>query len=271
MAEAIQSFVAVLLSLCCASQESGGGSSPTVPGPEATDLAARARGWIAITLPVGGIRTVRLPELTSETPRAPDAGLLPVHSLAGPDARGRIAFVENDMLKERHALALLGADGAIATVFEGQGDALWDHAVGRWLALDPQGARAALVARAGGMQLRNPDAYLMEGELEVWDVGERKRIASASPIAALDEGLCWFPDGKRLAYTALIDAQEAEALLRAHVGAEEAFGRTTLPWKRAPAVHVLEVDTGSTRALHAGLRPIVSPDGRRMVLCDFEG
>jgi hypothetical protein len=30
-----------------------------------------------------------------------------VHSLAGPDASGRIAFVENDMMQERHKLELL--------------------------------------------------------------------------------------------------------------------------------------------------------------------
>jgi len=241
----------------------------TVPGPEAEDLVARVRGTIVISEPVGGLRTVLLPRKDLSTPRVPDSGLLPVHSVAGPDARGRIAFIENDMLKKHHSLKLIGLDGeGEATVFEAQGDTLWEHAAGKYLALDARGELLALVARAEGMQLRSRDAYLMEGELEVWRVESRERVAS--PHRALDDTLAWFPDGKRLAYTALIDPAEAEALLRVHVRPDEEFGRATKGWERVPAVHVLDLETGRSRAVHAGERPLVSPDGRSILLQDFE-
>jgi hypothetical protein len=258
----------VVLALGCAGQEAQSSSSSTVPGPEATDLVARTHGWIALTIPVGGIQTIRLPELAEAMPREPDTGLLPVHSLAGPDSLGRIAFVENDMLEERHALELLQPDGATTAVFEGRGDALWDHAVGKHLALNPQGTRIALVARAKGVELRDPDAYWLEGELEIWQVDERKR--STATVAACDDALSWLPDGKRLFYTALIERGEALELLATHSAPDDAFARATLKWKRVPAVHVLDAETGQSRALHVGERPIASPDGQLVLLRDFE-
>ena len=222
-----------------------------------------------LTLPVGGIEVIQLPELTQMTPRKPDAGLLPVHSLAGPDASGRIAFVENDMVKERHKLELLQADGTTTVLFEGPGDALWGHVVGEHLAMNEQGTRIALVARAQGVQMREPDVYLMEGELEIWRVDERQRFQTRT-IKACDDMLAWFPDGKQLLYTALISADEAREFSSAQVAAEDDFARSTLRWERVPAVHVLDTETGQSNTLHVGERPIVSPDGQRVLLRDFE-
>jgi hypothetical protein len=268
MTAPIQALVAVLLSLCCASQDAGKAPSPTVPGPEAQDLVSRAHGRIVLTLPVGGIQTIGLPQIAEATPRKPDAGLLPVHSLAGPDSLGRIAFVENDMMQERHKLELLQPDGTTTTIFEAPGDALWGHAVGEHLAMNAQGTRIALVARGEGVQLRKPDAYLIEGELEIWRTEDRQR--APGKIAACDDVLSWFPDGKRLLFTALIPAEQARELRLAHVQPEDEFARANLGWERVPAVHVLDTDTGEMRALHVGERAIASPDGRRLVLQDFE-
>ena len=268
MVTALPMFGAALLSLGCTPQDSQSDATSMVPGPEATDLVARSRGWIALTLPVGGIQTVHLPALSAQTPRASDSGLLPVHNLSGPDALGRIAFVETDIVKERHALRCLHPDGRSTLVFEGRGDALWGHAVGKYLALDAKGARIALVARAKGVEFRDPGAYVLEGELEIWNVDDRRREPTVVP--ACDDVLSWFPDGKRLLYTALVPAEEAGQLLRAQVGPEEDFGRATERWERVPVVHVLEVDTGVSRALHVGQRAIVAPDGRLAVLCDFD-
>jgi hypothetical protein len=197
--------------------------------------------------PVGGIETLRLPELTVATPRKPDTNLLPVYSVAGPDSLGRIAFVENDMTNERHALKIIAPDGKSETIFEAAGDALWGHAVGEHLALDTRGINIALVVRAKGMEDGNPDALLMEGELEVWRVAEHKRALPPTP--AYDDVLSWFPDGKRLLYTAFMNSDEAEKLLRTHVGPEDPFGRKIHTWKRVPVVHVLNIETGKSRVL----------------------
>jgi hypothetical protein len=221
-----------------------------------------------MTEPAGGIQTIRLPELDSATPREPNVGELPVHSIGGPDHAGRVAFVENDMMKDWHALAMLDTDGRTTRIFEAEGDALWEHAIGKYLALNSVGSLVAVVARAKGGQHYSPDAYLMEGELEVWQVGERKRLLP--PILAYDDVLSWFPDGKRLAYTAFVAADEAEKLLRMHVEPLDPFGRAATRWKKVPVVHVLDTETGQSRALHVGERPIVSPDGRLLLVRDFE-
>jgi hypothetical protein len=256
------------LSTFCAAACEFQPQAQTVPGPEAADLATRTHGVVALVQPVGGIQTVRLPDQDTRSPRAPDTGKLPVHCLAGPDALGRIAFIENDMIGKRHALVVLDAQGKETRIFEAQGDALWEHAVGWSLALDASGRRAAFVARAKGVQLKDPDALLMQGELEIWDLAKRERLAAT--VSALDDMLSWFPDGKHLAYATLIDSSEAQALLRAHVAAEDRFGVKTSAWARVPVVHVLDVETGETRKLHVGERPIVSPDGQTVLLRDFE-
>jgi hypothetical protein len=259
-------FAAALV--LAASQDRDKDSAHTVPGPEATDLVSKARGVILMTHPVGGIDSVRLPGLEPESPRKGDAGLLPVHSVAGPDSSGRIAFVENDMVNKKHALRTLAADGKVETVFEASGDALWDHAVGEHLALDSHGALIALVARAKGVQNNKPDALLMEGELEIWSTEKHQRVAT--PVAAMDDTICWLPDGKRLIYTAFVPKAEAEKLLRVHVHGDDPFGRSTAGWTRVPVVHEFVVETSTSRPLHVGERPIVSPDGKLVLLRDFD-
>jgi hypothetical protein len=253
------------LFVVCLSQDN---TPKTVPGPEATDLVGRARGVVVITHPVGGIDTVRLPGLEAGAPRKADSELLPAHSVSGPDASGRIAFVENDMIGKRHALGLLSSDGKNDKVFDGEGDALWEHAVGENLALDPRGERIAFVARAKGVQNHAPDAYLMEGELEIWSTSKKERVASGS--SAHDDLMAWSPDGKRLLYTAFLAPADAEKVLRKHVTPDDAFGRATLRWAHVPVVHELDLETRSSRAVHCGERPVLSPDGKRLLVRDFE-
>lgn len=258
----------VFLLVSCGSGRGGATEVFTTPGPEATDLVARTRGAVLVTRAVGGIELLRLPGLEATTPRTPDSGLLPALSVAGPDAEGRIAFIEDDIVGKRHALKVLSPSGEESTIFEASGDALWDHGVGRHLALDAGGRFVALVARTQGVQLRDPDAYLMEGELEIWSVDEQRRVAACP--RALDDTLGFSPGGERLIYSALLARAEAAELLRAHVPAGDDFGRATSGWARIPVVHEFDVSTGRARALHVGERAIVSPDGRLVLLRDFE-
>jgi len=192
-----------------------------------------------------------------------------VHSLSGPDELGRIAFIENDMLNGRHSLKVIQVDGGNEkTVFQAEGDALWSNAVGRHLALERRTGQVALVAAVRPALLKTADAYLMEGKLQVWGLENRERLPVEA--SALDGPICWFPDGKRVAYTALIAPSEAESLLRSHLDVNESFAGKTLGWTKVPCVHVLDVETGKSRALHVGERPVVSPDGRFILLSDFE-
>jgi hypothetical protein len=166
-------------------------------------------------------------------------------------------------------LTLLQPDGATTVVFEAPGDAMWGNAVGHYLAVNEQGTLIALVARAEGVQFSKPDAYFIEGELEIWRVDERQRFQTRT-IKACDDMLAWHPDGKQVFYTALISADEAREFSSAQGAAADDFARSTLRWERVPAVRVYDMETGQSHTLHVGERPIVSPDGQLVLLRDFE-
>src|SRR5690242_17635556 len=76
------------------------GHENAVPGPEATDLVARLNGTLVWQESRGGIRAVTLPELAQKHLRLPqpwssDQQFAPaVHTVAGPDHQGRVAYVE---------------------------------------------------------------------------------------------------------------------------------------------------------------------------------
>src|SRR5438552_3869373 len=85
-------------------------------------------------------------------------------------------------------------------------------------------------------------------------------------LPALDEGLSWFPDGKRLAYVKLIPRQEAED----HFSNLGDFGSNFKEWEKVPAVHVFDTETGKKSFLHLGWHPQVSTDGKNVLVSDFD-
>lgn len=240
----------------------------TVPGPEAHDLLGQVHGTIVITKPVGGLEAIQLPSLEISTPRLPNSGKRPAHNVSGPGPDGGVVFLENGRRNSPHSLKQLQwSNGAETTVFEAPGDLLWDHAAGDALALGPKGDKVAFVARCDAVQLRNPSAYRMEGELEVWSIAKRKRIHALHGV--LDDLIAWFPDGQHLAYTALTDPQVAREVQGRHVAPNEDFGKSTENWKRIPVVYILDLDTGKSEPLHAGERPVLSPTGQTLLVRDF--
>jgi hypothetical protein len=72
--------------------------------------------------------------------------------------------------------------------------------IGSQLALSATGGHVAFLPALVPVEL--PSAYLHVGNLEVWNVSKKaggKRLATV-----LDEGLAWFPDGRRLAFVRLL-------------------------------------------------------------------
>src|SRR5207237_1102545 len=71
----------------------------TIPGPEDTNILKGLTGHIIRDQPGGGIEAYSLPSLVKTNVRAsrntdnPNAGT--VHSVSGPDDKGRIAFIDN--------------------------------------------------------------------------------------------------------------------------------------------------------------------------------
>ena len=241
-------------------------AGPTVSGPEAADLLPRLKGAI-FTNADGSLRAIRLPDLAERriaTASPETKTVFPsLDSVSEPDRRGRVVYVENRM-GQPSTHALLMADGSgkpPRTFFVRPGDALWDGVIGEHLALTPGGERVAYIRDAKGTQF--PGAYLMQGSLEILDTRTGKPRATG--ITALDQGLCWFPDGRRLAYVGVVKAQSAPAI---PAGAD-GFGSVFAGWNHLPVVHVLDIQSGQAGKLHVGWSPRVSTDGRQVLVEDM--
>src|SRR2546423_1409368 len=81
---------------------------------------------------------------------------------------------------------------------------------------------------------------------------------------AVDYGLSWFPDGKRLAYVELVAKDKVP-------GGNDLGAFGFHDWERIPVVHLLDVETEKKRPLHIGCRPAVAPDGKSLLTQDFKG
>ena len=206
---------------------------PTVSGPETTGLVGQAVGCIAMDRPVGGIVAIRLRDRKEIVVRYPHQGRDIIDFVSGPDAEGRLVFVEDHMGAKTHSLKAIKIDSTNeAEVFLNPGDALWDNPMTS-PQLAPRGGLVAFLT-----QPARPFAPPMKsGLLEIWDINTKSRHDMG--VAALNQGLSWFPDGKHLAYV-----QSGEPA----------------------AVYELSVDTGERKLLHLGTHPVVSTDGESVLI-----
>lgn len=249
-----------------ARQPPSSGALETVDGPETAGLGAAIRGWLVMDQPVGGMVALTLPGLHRKILRDVGRSTGVVHSLAGPDREGRIAYFENRPGEGRHALKTIYLDGSRdQVVFSRPGEAFFELAVGSSLALSPTGGRVAFVGKLSRFQTNRPTFPLRIGALEIWDV--EKRTGRPLDLFALDRRLCWFPDGHRLAYVELVPL--AKAVFPSN-SAADAFGDSFRTWEAVPEVRVLDVETDRRVTIHAGWDPVVSADGKSVLVRDAD-
>src|SRR5438132_4990401 len=185
----------------------------TVPGPESNQLLPRVRGLLLTSRNSRDIDCIELPSLkeTLIRPMKPEAGDDPtIHALSGPDAEGRIAYIEDHRTdnpnNERHLLKTIRLDGTDnIELFSRPGNALWATSIGKGeigkaLALSPIGGHVAFLTQLKGAQM--PGALLSEGLVELWDV--EKKTCSKTEVKTIDCGLAWFPVGERMAVVNLV-------------------------------------------------------------------
>jgi hypothetical protein len=249
----------------------------TVLGPETNRLLPATTGYVLIAfgfdqpagIAHGDIIAIQLPALkdTIVRPRTPEnrIDMRDIHALSGPDAEGRIAYIEEhyfvaDHKNLRHLLKTIQLDGTKDTqLFTRRGTALWNDQVGHDLALSRVGGRVAFLSSLVKAQM--PDALLRVGTVEIWDV-EKKQQTDRNFKAI--EGIAWFPDGKRMAYAKFVDPKAAAA-----AGLQTDWsGKTFEEWEKIPVVFIRDVDAETESLLHVGLHPLVSFDGLTVLVSD---
>ena len=238
----------------------------TVDGPETPGLASRVSGWLVMDQPVGGIVALAVPGRERRIVRGAGQSVGVVHTLAGPDDEGRVAYFENRPGDGQHALKLIGVDGSDdRVVFSRPGEAFFEFAVGSSLALSPRGGRIAFLGKLSRFETNRPSFPLRVGRLEIWD--DARKSGRPFDLLALDRRLSWFPDGRRLAYVELVP--NARAVLPPNSSADR-FGDSFRNWEAVPVVRVLDSDTDRRSTLHAGWDPVVSTDGKSVLLRDAD-
>ena len=245
----------------------------TVPGPESNDLRPRVRGYLLMAPDSRQITALELPsgkETIIKPGRPSDPNDDPtIHMLSGPDSEGRIAYIEDHFFvpndkDRRHLLKMIKLDGTQETeLFSRPGDAMWKRKgeIGDHLALSPIGGRVAIISGLKGAQM--PRALLQEGSIEIWEL--TTKTGRKTEIKAIDDGLAWFPDGKRLAFVKLVKPEEGWKEQQ-----EVFFGSTYRGWERVPAVFIRDVESGTESFVAVGWRPVISPDGRSVLVADAD-
>src|SRR5688500_15276668 len=79
----------------------------------------------------------------------------------------------------------------------------------------------------------------------------------------MDSYLSWFPDCKRLAYVAMVPAGDVKFDEQFR-----SFAKSYRAWKNVPVVHILDLETGKQTPRHVGWRPLVSSDGKSILVHD---
>ncbi len=129
----------------------------TVPGPETPEVLTRTRGHLLLSAPLGAVDSLSLPDGERRTLRAPLEGRSDptVHSLGGPDKKGRYVLVDDFMHQEQHALRVMKLDGSTTSIlFQRPGGALWHDFIGDHVALSPRRGQVAFLSGLRSVQMR---------------------------------------------------------------------------------------------------------------------
>ena len=246
-------------------------SSPslqTVAGPEDESILKNTHGYVLFNAG-HDLTSMSIPDLKTKIIRNRQDSES-IYAIAGPDENGSIVYVENHMMGKRHFLKTITLNDSVESIiFERTGDAIWDSVIGRDIALSHSGGKVAFVGKHRIPQISpskwHKKAGILEyGLLEIWLIESQTSIATK--IYAIDRGMAWLPDNNRLAYTALLPRNQI-----IHELSKQKVGGGFDEWDRVPAVMVFDLKDKTSQFLHVGWSPVVSLDGKSVVVSDLTG
>jgi len=225
---------------------------PTVPrGPYAGESAGLRRG-VQATVVLAGQRRREVSAIDVATGRQQTlaATPAPVWQLSPPDRHGAVAIVTHAAGERRYAVRLI-ANGRDHVVLDGIGDPLWDEPLGP-PALSDDGRWLLAVTQPVADARYQP---LFVGHLRCWSTGNgRERALRAEPLLALGERPAWSHAGHEIVYAA--------------PGPQGRASPTPLAPSMQPDPQIRRFDlvTGRDEVLTPGHHPVLSNDGRSMLL-----
>jgi len=246
---------------------------PTVAGPEASGLIESTTGYIVYT-DLKTLHVLKLPQLKETIINDPsmndgitvNIGQMgpSIDAVSGPDHEGHIVYIEG---KGKHqSLKVTNLDGSLhEIIFSRMGEPLLEGISNRALSLAHTSSLVAVFGQSKGIQMRNPDAYLFQGPAEIWSLSKKEKVI-ADENAIQYGGLCWFPDGSRLAYVKLIPRDQAPV----PTSEGDNFGIDFKHWDRVPVVFIYDLSTHESKPLLMGWHPVVSNDGASVVVFDYD-
>lgn len=191
-----------------------------------------------------------------------------VYTLVGPDESGRIVYAQDYFFitkNKKHELRVTTLEGiSDSVIFERPGDIIWENVIGKNMALSSTGGKVAFVGKhytidIGSSNYGTNTPFLEYGPLEVWLIETRTPVITHAK--ALDMGMSWFNDGNRLAYVSLLPLAE---VMVAHT--QQVIEGGFKGWDRVPIVMIFDIINGTSQFLHVGWNPLVSPDGKAILL-----
>jgi hypothetical protein len=251
--------------------------SAVVKGPEDPSLARTIAAYVLTDEPLGGITAYDVRSGAKMTIRTAGERRGFIHAVAGPDATGRIAYIleTSDRFSEVKT-ARITEDAKTDKMIDGstlirvRGSALWDDVLGLELALSHTNGRVALIQDVKSVQLRDPSALFGRGTITIVDLDgpEGKPHLQRTAIESLDnKGMSWTPDGVGLLKVDLMDREQVERMWGKLSAANNQIGM----WSRIPVVIRVDTRTLSERPCCVGTHPVVSTDGKTMLVWAIDG
>lgn len=242
---------------------------PTINGPETANLLTQVHG-VLITrhrraldgLPAE-IAAVELPGLQQTLIRPPtNTQYVVVTQVSGPDDDGRIVYVQENRDGGSARLSTVRLDGTNNRVISTATGKRYS-VFGAYPSLAPKGGNIAVMQR-----VRDDASVTQSGavaQLTIWNIDTKQRSRIA--VDAEDIGVSWFPDGDSLAYVA---AARKDDILPTTVddltGNDPACLEYINGLDIVPEVSILDIQSGKSHPLHIGTNPVVSSDGRSVLL-----